>query len=58
VLLDIAQGPKTLTTAMIDGWSKLLAGGESFKGLRDLVRAFESACHIDDMVGPARPCAR
>jgi hypothetical protein len=35
---------------MIDEWSKLLVAGESFKGLRDLVRAFESACHLDDMV--------
>ena len=35
---------------MIEAWSKLLAEGESFKGLRDLVRAFESACHLDDIV--------
>ena len=50
MVLSLHQGPKTLTIQMIEAWSKLLAAGESFKGLRDLVRAFESACHLDDMV--------
>ena len=41
------KGPKTLTMAMISGWVKQLEKGDSFQGLRDMVRAFESACHID-----------
>jgi hypothetical protein len=38
-----------LTLKMLNEWSKSLISSNSFKALRDLVRAFESACHLDDV---------
>ena len=42
-------GPRVLTTKMLNEWSKTLISANSYKSLRDLVRAFESACHLDDV---------
>jgi nucleolar complex protein 2 len=42
-------GPRVLTLKMLNEWAKLLISANSFKALRDLVRAFESACHLDDV---------
>jgi len=42
-------GPKVLTLKLLNEWSKSLISSNSFKALRDLVRAFESACHLDDV---------
>jgi nucleolar complex protein 2 len=42
-------GPRVLTLKMLNEWSKSLISSNSFKALRDLVRAFESACHLDDV---------
>eukprot|EP00960_Hanusia_phi_P019459 574349-Hanusia_phi.AAC.7 len=47
---DEDDGVKILTLQMLDRWNRSLLGGESFKGLRDLIRAFESACNVDDVV--------
>lgn len=44
-----AKGPRVLTIQMIAGWVKALETGGSFPVIRDLVRAFESACHIDNV---------
>jgi nucleolar complex protein 2 len=38
---------KILTLQMISSWAKELEKGDSYRALRDLVRAFESACHVD-----------
>lgn len=43
------SGPRVLTLKMLNEWSKSLISSNSFKALRDLVRAFESACHLDDV---------
>ncbi len=38
---------KILTLQMISTWAKDLDKGNSYRALRELVRAFESACHVD-----------
>ena len=46
---DPSDGPRVLTLKMLNEWSKALISANSYKALRDLVRAFESACHLDDV---------
>jgi nucleolar complex protein 2 len=38
---------KILTLQLISSWAKDLDKGNSYRALRELVRAFESACHVD-----------
>ena len=47
---DEDDGATILTLQTLDRWNRSLLGGESFKGLRDLIRAFESACNVEDVV--------
>ena len=46
---ESATGPRVLTLKLLNEWSKALISANSYKVLRDLVRAFESACHLDDV---------
>jgi nucleolar complex protein 2 len=46
---EASGGPRVLTLKMLNEWAKSLISANSFKALRDLVRAFESACHLDDV---------